>query len=294
MNFKILVVLALILIFGGCKKKKVETTHTYTKETVVYKSESGVSANLLSLDIYHFNEKNTLKPVIIYVHGGAWAIGDKSQQLINKTNTFYKEGYLTVSVNYRLSPSPVQLTNPNRIQFPTHNEDVSDAIVWCFNNIAKYGGDPSKIILMGHSAGAHLVSLSGISADFLPKKGIQLNQLKGVISVDTEGYDISTQINEDIYKNAFGSDTANWIKASPQLQLNSTTIYPPFLVIKRGENSRIALANAFIETLKKHSVQVTEITASNYTHAGVNDAIGQENETVVTPGILSFIAKNVQ
>ena len=102
---------------------------TYTKVTLPYKQVSGVDANLLSLDLYHFETTGATKPVVIYVHGGAWAIGDKANSITNKTNLFSSLGYVFVSVNYRLSPSAAS-SDPNRIQFPTHNEDVADAVKW--------------------------------------------------------------------------------------------------------------------------------------------------------------------
>lgn len=174
-HYRFVLLIGLILSLTDCSKEDgnpVEPTK-YTKTTINYKTISGVDPNLLSLDIYHFGQTTTFKPIVIYVHGGAWAIGDKANSLDNKTNLFSSLDYLFVSLNYRLSPSTPS-TDPNRIKFPTHNEDVADAVKWIYDNITNYGGDKNKIVLLGHSAGAHLVSLTGTSNLFLPVRGIPL------------------------------------------------------------------------------------------------------------------------
>ena len=271
------------------------SSSTYKKVTLPYKQVSGVDANLLSLDIYHFETTGATKPVVIYVHGGAWAIGDKANSITNKTNLFSSLGYVFVSVNYRLSPSAAS-SDPNRIQFPTHNEDVADAVKWVYDNVASYGGDKQKMVLLGHSAGAHLVSLTGTSAQFLPAKGISLATLTGVASIDTEGYDVVAQGNagNETYLNAFGSNSADWTKASPIAQLVSGTEYPRFFIAKRGSNTRIALSDDFITKLQSVGVTVSQVTGSQYDHEGINDAIGAPNETIITDPLKAFLAQCFQ
>ena len=141
----------------GCKKEdntSSEMQYDGLTTTVEYKQLSGVEENLLSLDIYYTSETNVKKPVVIYVHGGAWSIGDKASQLDNKIALFESLNYVLVSINYRLSPFPYELTNPDRVMFPVHNNDVADAIKWVYDNIDTYGGNSNKIALLGHSAGA--------------------------------------------------------------------------------------------------------------------------------------------
>lgn len=267
----------------------------YSKTTVAYKSVPGVDANLLSLDIYHFGETTPETPIVVYVHGGGWAIGDKANSITNKTNLFSSLNYLFVSVNYRLSPSTIS-TDPNRVMFPTHNEDVADAVQWIYENIDTYGGDKNKIVLLGHSAGAHLVSLTGTSNQFLPARGIALNTIKGIASIDTEGYNVFDQCTSgnQTYLNAFGNNTTNWIKASPIEQVFSNTLYPDFFIAKRGNAGRIALSDAFITKLQAAGVSVDQVTGSQYDHEGINDAIGAPNETTITEPLKTFLAKCFQ
>jgi arylformamidase len=265
---------------------------TYTKVTVAYKTLNGVNPNLLSLDVYHFGQITPNSPVVIYVHGGAWAIGDKSNALDNKKNLFTSLGYLLISVNYRLSPDPVS-TDPNRVMFPTHNNDVADAVKWIYDNVATYGGNKNKMAIMGHSAGAHLVSLTGTSNQFLPARGISLNTIKGVASIDSEGYDVAFQCNDNnaYYLNAFGNTDTNWVQASPLSQLFSGTSYPKFFIAKRGAVARIAISDAFITKLQSVGATVSQVTGSQYDHEGINDAIGAPGETAITDPLKIFLAQ---
>lgn len=275
-----------------CSKEELssEQPKEYTKATIPYKTVTGVDPNLTSLDIYYFDKQSGLKPVVVYVHGGAWAIGDKANSMENKINLFSSLDYLLVSVNYRLSPSTFT-NDPARIKFPTHNEDVADAVKWISDNIVAYGGDNSKIALLGHSAGAHLVSLTGTSNQFLPARGIPLSAIRGIASIDTEGYNVVGQVTEanEVYINAFGTDAANLIIASPIEQVFQGTTYPNFFIAKRGSASRIGLANIFISKLESVGVNVSQITANQYDHEGINDAIGKENETAITVPLKSFL-----
>jgi arylformamidase len=295
--------LTLILLTGlmflqtSCSKDESTPTlpTTYTKTTATYKTVSGTDPNLLSLDIYHFGQITPDKPIVIYVHGGAWAIGDKANSITNKTNLFSSLSYLFVSVNYRLSPSTVS-TDPNRIMFPTHNDDVADAVKWIYDNISAYGGNKNKMVLLGHSAGAHLVSLSGTSNQFLPARGVMLNSIKGIASIDTEGYSVVDQGNSgnDIYLNAFGSNSTNWSKASPIDQLLSGTSYPKFFIAKRGTSTRISISDDFITKLLSVGVTVSQVTGNQYDHEGINDAIGAPNETAITEPLKTFLAQCFQ
>lgn len=288
-------ILMLSCVQVNCSKSTdaiTETPHqTYTKNTIVYNTVVGVNPNLLSVDVYHFGTPSATSPVVVYVHGGAWAIGDKANSISNKTSLFASLGYVFVSINYRLSPSIVS-TDPNRVMFPTHNNDVADAIKWVYNNIATYGGNKNKIALLGHSAGAHLVSLSGTSNQFLLARGIPLHIIKGVASIDTEGYNVENQCLDGVqyYLNAFGNTNTNWAIASPSNHIFLGTVYPKFFIAKRGSASRIGVSDSFIAQLEGVGVSVTQITANQYDHEGINAAIGATGETAITSPLKTFLA----
>jgi acetyl esterase/lipase len=121
------------------------------------------------------------RPVVIFVHGGAWFIGDKN--LLGLYRGFgrflAKQGIVAVMVNYRLSPA---------VKHPEHVKDVARAFAWTRRHIKEYGGDPDRIFLCGHSAGGHLVSLLATNPTFLKDEHLKLgdddrNAIRGVISI---------------------------------------------------------------------------------------------------------------
>ncbi len=100
------------------------------------------------LDIYT-PDKATNAPVIVSIHGGGLRQGDKSGQTF-VGQRFASAGHVTVVVNHRLSPG---------VMHPAHIEDIAAAVAWVKRNIAQHGGDPGKLFVIGHSAGAYLAAL---------------------------------------------------------------------------------------------------------------------------------------
>jgi len=291
-----IILLSWLVLFSACHKKQEADDNTtklnYTKETVVYKNISGVTPNLLSLDVYYDSGKLNSKPVIIWVHGGGWCIGDKAYQMENKKSLFAKLGYILVSINYRLSPFPYEPNNANRIKFPIHNTDVADAVKWVHDNISAYGGNPEQIALLGHSAGAHLVALTGTNQSFLQQAGVPIEHIKGIAVIDTKMYDVYHEIQElanpdNMYLNAFGTDPQENTEASPIRHLHYSA-YPKFFIAKRGSITRVGAANQFIDSLSNNNIAVSSIEANIYTHAEINDAIGASGENIITPALTGF------
>ena len=293
--------LALILIISliACNKPIDDAPPiitNYVSITKQYQTINDVSENLSSLDIYYFDTWSELKPVVIYVHGGGWAIGDKSNSLDNKTKLFDSLGYVFISVNYRLSPFPYQPDNPNRIKNPTHVKDVAKAVKYIYDNIENYGGNNNKMAIMGHSAGAHIVSLLSTDSRHLSEVGLEMNTIKGVISLDTQAYDINTVMESSspssstykMYINAFGNDAESWKEASPT-NFISTSIVENWFVVYRGTASRVANQLSFIDAIENTSKNTIGIYAESYSHSDVNDVIGDENDQVINVPVVAFL-----
>lgn len=282
-----------LTLFNACKQQDEHASPSPMRHTVIYDTIDGVDSNLLSLDIYYNGKRSGKKPVVLWVHGGAWAVGDKQNNVQQKADLFDVHGWLFVSTNYRLSPFPVELDNPERIKYPTHSVDVASAIGWIHRNIETYGGDPSRIVLLGHSAGAHLVSLSGTNGSFLENVSVPFEMIKGIASIDTEGYDVSSKVSEGVefYINAFGTDSLENRAASPLYNVVEGRIYPKFFIAKRGSRQRIKIADEFISKLQGQGITVDELNGSIYTHAGINDAIGAPGEQSITPALVAFIER---
>lgn len=254
------------------------------KITVQYKDLNSRN-DQLALDIYPVANGRHL-PVVVFVHGGAWMLGDKKTKIQPKVMLFNSRNYILVSVNYRLS----SFFN-TKTQYPSHPNDVADAVKWLYENIQRYGGNPDNMVLMGHSAGAQIVSLLGTSESFLPQRGIPLHVIKGIISIDTEGYDVAGMGNEGvkIYRRIFSDDPEKWKAASPILNITAGKNYPPFLVVKRGQNYRKEMSSKFVKTLKNAGAEAKLIDVDPYSHFESNNKIGTRAESIITPHILAFL-----
>ena len=261
-----------------------------------YHKVSGVSPTLLSLDIYTPARADSCQraPVVIWIHGGGWAIGDKKNALADKVKLLNGAGYMLVSLNYRLSPNPPELNNPGRVMFPSHPRDVARAVAWVAGNIHARGGEPTRMALMGHSAGAHLAALVSTDSAYLKAHNLDLNLIRCTASLDTEGYDLSTTMasasatQRAIYENAFGKDPKVWANASPGSHVAHGKGIPPFLFAARGTAARMATLKAFADKLKAANVEGTTIDASSLTHEEVNAHIGAANDTVMTQPLVAF------
>ncbi len=259
---------------------------------VAYQALPGVAPALQALDIYPTCAAAGPAPVVIWVHGGAWAIGDKGNAMADKVALWNGAGYAVVSVNYRLSPETGEL-DPGRIRHPLHAQDVATAIAWVHEHVAAHGGDPGRIALLGHSAGAHLVALLGTDPQYLGAHQLGLAALRCVGSFDTEAYDIprtmqtASAMQALLLRNAFGDDPAVWAAASPIGHVAAGV--PPFLVVRRGAADRQATEQAFHDRLRAVGGVSTLIDAAALTHEEVNDHIGAPGDQVMTAPIVAFL-----
>ncbi|MCX7922141.1 MAG: alpha/beta hydrolase [Clostridia bacterium] len=119
------------------------------------------------LDIHHA-KGNKLRPVIFFIHGGGWVMGDKDHSRYAGP-TWVKLGYTVVSINYRLAPQ-----NPA----PAQIEDTAMALKWVIDNIKDYGGDPNRIAVTGHSSGGHLTAQLVTDTKWHEKFGIDIKKVK--------------------------------------------------------------------------------------------------------------------
>jgi acetyl esterase/lipase len=125
-----------------------------------------------ALDIYAPNEANA--PVVVFIYGGRWSEGDKAIYRFVGANLAAR-GYLTVIPDYRVYP---------QVRFPAFIQDAAAAIAWTQANIANYGGDPNRIFLMGHSAGAHIAAMLTLDKQWLRADGLDPDTtIKGTVGL---------------------------------------------------------------------------------------------------------------
>ena len=263
---------------------------TATKATVAYRKIAGIPANATSVDVYPVAGVCNA-PVVMWVHGGGYQIGDKSQQIRDKVKLFNAKGWILVSVNYRLT-APGQ---PGSAQFPDHFDDVANAVSWVHTNIARYGGDPTRIALLGHSAGADIVSNVAINPTYLRQHRLDLRVLDCAGPLDTEGFDKITS-----NAGALGGEQQQWVDAlgnNPNYQTETSATglikrgihIPPMIGIYRGSPTRQKIENNFLKALDTAGIRTTKIDARSLTHAQVSQNIGAPTDKVMTTPILRFL-----
>jgi len=119
------------------------------------------------------SKSDKAKPVIIFVHGGSWASGSPDDYDFI-ARALVPEGFVVALAGYRLHP---------KVEFPAMLEDTASAIAWVKANIATHGGDPERIILAGHSAGAYNVVMSALDTRWLEREGLSGDDIKAFIGL---------------------------------------------------------------------------------------------------------------
>ncbi len=271
-----------MIVLGSCANDKVILDRKYT---VSYKSLANVEANLLSLDIYPINSKNRT-PVIIWVHGGAWSGGDKNNNIANKIRLFHSLGYTLVSVNYRLSSATPA---GKKVQHPNHINDLADAVSWVYKNIEQYNADKSKMLIMGHSAGAQLVALLASDASYLAQRGLSPTIFKGVGAYDfTKLLEIGDSEVAKNYQRVFGNSKTVQTSAISYIK-NNKSLAQFWLFAERGSKDRKNILANIIELLLAEGVSVSKIDANGLSHAEANRNIGALNEKLMTNAVVEFL-----
>ena len=222
------------------------------------------------LDIYAPAEGDNL-PVILWIHGGGWRLGGK--WLVDlKPRAFTAENRVLVSINYRLHPTT---------DFRGQAADVAAAIAWVRENIAQHGGNGRQIVLMGHSAGAHLAALVATDPSYLAAHQLTPAAVQGVILIDGAGYDIAQHIRETpkfvgaLFTTVFGTDPADHRAASPLLHVNSDNPLPPFLIFYvAGRQDAKSQSTRLAETLTKAGGQAELVPVAQESHATINMTLG--------------------
>jgi acetyl esterase/lipase len=255
---------------------------------VRYATVAGVPPDRLSLDVYP-TARACPAPVVVWVHGGGFVTGDKSRQVADKVRLFDELGYTFVSVNYRLTDP----TAPDPVRYPTHADDVATALAWVEENIGRFGGDPGRVALLGHSAGAQIVASVATDERILRRQGLALSDLACVAPLDTEGFDVErlAGAGNPLYLNAFGPDPAVWADASPIRHVAPGQGIPPHLLVERGTAARRRVVREYADALARAGVPVTVVEARGLTHGDVNDRIGAPGDTVMTPPLVEFLAE---
>jgi arylformamidase len=240
-----------------------------------YAEHKGAPKNSTSLDLYVPPDAK-LAPIVVWIHGGGWRHGDKRMVAL-KPAYFCDQGMILASINYRLQPAT---------DYRGQAADVAAAVRWLVDHAAEYGGDPQRIILLGHSAGAHMAALVAADHSYLETAKVDPKVLRGVILLDGAGYDVPRQIKEarlpalkKLYRDAFGDDPEVWEAASPLHHVKEGGAYPPVLILyvaNRRDSSSQSVALS--ERLRAVGGEAEAIGYADKTHATINREFGAADD----------------
>jgi acetyl esterase/lipase len=193
-------ILLIGFILASCSPLKVIDTlvpnEGYTAETgIAYGPEKRQM-----LDIYHPVRPDLSKPVIVFFYGGSWKNGERGNyRFIGQS--FAAEGFTVVVPDYRLYPE---------VRFPDFIQDGAAAIAWVADNLDRPTGGNSRIVLIGHSAGAHIAALLALDEHYLTRDGVSPDVIQGVVGLaGPYAFDpLRYRSTKPIFENAEDPDTA--------------------------------------------------------------------------------------
>lgn len=173
-RLRALALAGLALALAACTPLGVFATFTPRDPAIVRASGQAYGPEARQrLDVYAPTRMTTPRPVAVFFYGGGWERGRKwdygwvAQALAAR-------GYVVVLPDYRLYPE---------VKFPAFLEDGAKAVRWAVDNAAAYGGDPSRIVLLGHSAGAYNAVMLGLDKTYLKAAGVDLARIRGVVGL---------------------------------------------------------------------------------------------------------------
>jgi len=246
------------------------------------------------LDIYAPREAKNL-PVVFWIHGGGWQAGDKTDVQI-KPRVCVERGFVFVSTNYRLLPS---------VDMGTIVRDIAKSIHWVHDHIAAYGGDPKRLLVIGHSAGAQLAALICTDDRYLKAEGLSLAIIKGCVPVDGDTYDVPAIIETAEtrrrvhgqpppkfgHREKFGNDPEKHRDFSAVTHIAKGKSIPPFLILHVAEHpDTTAQAQRLGAVLKEAGIPATVFGAKETYHSKINADLGLPDDPA-TKALFEFVGE---
>lgn len=210
---------------------------------------------LQKVDFWRAKNAATAAPLIVFVHGGGWSRGSKDNATGRWKAVHYpQQGYAFASIDYRLVPSAT---------VEQEAQDVADALKALLDRALVLGVDRRRVVLMGHSAGAHLVALVGTDERYLKAAGLSFADLAGVVPIDGAGYDVPAQMADaggflkPMYQQAFGTNLERERQLSPTFHAQAPNA-PRFLLVHVARPDGIRQAQELAAALRTAGTEVEE------------------------------------
>ena len=210
-------------------------------------------------------------------------------------HAFMDAGFVFVSINHRLLPA---------VDMGAITRDVASALGWVHKNIAARGGDPARLLVMGHSSGGQLAALMCTDDRYLKAEGVSLTAIKGCVPVDADTFDIPAIIEvaetrarahhfplpTNGHRQKFGNDPEKHRDFSAVTHVAKDKNIPPFLILHiAGHPDTTAQARRMAAVLQGAGISVKVVAGRETTHASINDNLGTATDPV-TKELFTFVA----
>ena len=245
-------------------------------------AQSGVAYGPLprqTLDVYKPEGKSGPYPVIVVFYGGSWNSG-RRQDYAFLGRALASRGFVAVVADYRLVPE---------IRFPVFLEDAASAVVWAHQNAQNFGGDPGRLFLFGHSAGAYIAAMVALDGQYLKAAGASPAIIKGVAALSGP-YDF-LPLDVDSAKAAFGQ--ASDLSLTQPVNF-VTAAAPPMFLATGADDTTVRPRNtkALAEKLGRAGVPVTTKYYPGIGHVGILMALSVpfRKNAAVLDDVTAFIA----
>ena len=270
---RFLLFLLLTLTLSGCTPA--QFANSFVSDSLQVRQDVPYGAlERQTLDVYPAAEA---KGVVVFVHGGYWDSGDKSDYAF-LADTLTERDFVTVVVNYRLVPD---------VTFPSYVQDVALALGWVFENLAT--ADEANVFLLGHSAGAHIAALVAFDEGYLNEVGLSTNDLSGFVGL-AGPYDFLPLEPDDERSRAALGPEENWAQTQPVNFVDGAE--PPTLLAIGLDDTTVNPANSerLAERIEQRGGQVTLKRYPGVDHAGVVGALARVGR-VIEPAVLRDVTE---
>ena len=245
------------------------------------------------LDVYAPAGAKNL-PVVFWIHGGGWQTGDKGMVAL-KPKAFTEAGFVFVSINHRLLPT---------VDMKSITGDVATALGWVYRSISTHGGDPTRVLVMGHSSGGQLAALMCTDDQYAKAASFPPTIIKGCVPVDADTFDIPAIIEVAEtrarvhrlplptygHRKKFGDDPAKHREFSAVTHVARNKPIAPFLIVHvAGHPDTTAQARRLADVLTAAGIPAKIVAGRETTHASINDNIGTADDPV-SKEIFAFVA----
>lgn len=239
-------------------------------------------------------------PVVVFIHGGNWDSGDKDyrfggQDIYNNIGRYLAaRGIGCANISYRLLPT---------VDWRAQADDAAQAVAWVHAHAAEFGGDPERIFLMGHSAGAQLAMRTGLDRATLERLGVPPRAIRGIIGVAGAGYDLSDATTYELgsdprwYGRRFqlGPSDTNWQKDASPIQFVDGSAPPVLLLRAGGEDKPLIRQSDLMRDALLHAgaraERVNLVVAPGLSHTRIVPTLSREDRPAGA-AVLAFVRQH--